>query len=135
MPADNDLISAIGRVIYNFAQLELCVGHIRRKLRGVARVEGISPENTAVELEGAIGALPWDRELVARLLQILRRHRDLKLRRDRLLCLSQHESVGTVRACGGEVAPELWRATDILSLAHACEVATIEANQVLRRYL
>ena len=120
MPADNDLINALGRAIYNFAQLELSVDHVRRKLCGV--VGTLSVEGVAVALERDADALPWDGELVARLLRVMRRYQELKPRRDRLLCLPQH-------------GPGAWCVTDILALAHQFEVAGIEANQVLRRYL
>ncbi len=123
MPADTGLISALGRAIYNFAQLELCVDHVWRKLCGAidGRIGNLPLEDVAGALEGDIGALPWEGELVAKLLHVMRRYRDLKPRRDRLLCLPRHGS-------------EAWAAPEILAVAHAFEVAAIEANQMLRRY-
>ena len=124
MPVDNDLISALGRAIYNFAQLELAVGHMRQRLCDLmgGNIVALPLEDVAVVLEGDTGALPWDREVVAKLRHIMRRYRELKPKRDRLLCAPQHD-------------PEPWRTAEILALAHVFEVAAIDTNQALRRYL
>lgn len=117
LPAEDDLIRAIGRAVYSFAQLERSVERAREALGGspAGRPNGHAPE-------GAAG------ETAAQLLRVLGLHRDLKERRDGLLRADPRGPEGAAAACA-------WDTEEILRLARASEAAAIEANRLLRKHL
>lgn len=118
LPAEDDLIRAIGRAVYSFAQFERSVERAREAL---GEPPAGHPEDRAPE--GAAG------EAAAQLLRILGLHRDLKERRDGLL-RADPRGLGT--AAGAACA---WDTEEILRLARASEAAAIEANRLLRKRL
>ena len=116
LPADDDLIRAIGRAVYGFAQLERSVERARESLGGRP-------------VDDAAG------EPAARLLRILDLYGGLKERRDGLLRARPHAGNGDARAPGpdGGAAACAWRTEDVLRMARDFEAAAIEANRLLRK--
>ena len=114
LPADDELIRAIGRAVYSFAQLERSVERAREAL-------GEPP-----------GRRPDDRVAgEAVLLRIVAQYSDLKDRRDALFRPRPHgpaDGVAPAAACA-------WRTEDILRMARDFEAAAIEANRALRKRL
>jgi hypothetical protein len=118
LPAEDDLIRAIGRAVYSFAQLERSVERAREALAG----------SNAGRANGHAAG-----ELGAQLSHILGRYRELKERRDGLL---RGEGGGAGRS-GLDSGPAAcaWSTEDILRVARESEAAAIEANRLLRKHL
>ena len=124
IPATNDLIYALGRVVYNFAQLDVSAERLQR---GLADRLGLGPPNisleqTVAELEGATVREAAE-DLPSQVLRMCRRYIELKARRDELLCIPSH----------GVVA-DAWSLEKTLKTAHDIEIAAIEVNRLLRRF-
>ena len=120
LPADDDLIRAIGRAVYGFAQLERSVESAREALGG------LRGERPGGDVAG---------ERAAQLLRILDLYGGLKERRDGLLRARPHAGNGDARAPGldGGAAACAWRTEDVLRMARDFEAAAIEANRLLRK--
>ena len=133
LPAEDDLIRAIGRAVYGFAQFERSMERAREALDGPpgGRFDGGAAEDAAPALEGAAD------EPAAQLLRILVLYRGLEERRDGLLRARPHGADGDARGPGvaGGASACAWRTEDILRMARDFEAAAIEANRLLRRHL
>ena len=139
LPAEDDLIRAIGRAVYGFALFERSVERAREALGRLfgGEVGGHTKEEDAVvALEGMAGDRSPDGEIAAQLLRIFGLHRDLKSRRDRLLRVRLPDPDSDARRTGliGGAACA-WCAEDILRLARDIEAAAVETNRLLRKRL
>jgi hypothetical protein len=121
LPADDDLIRAIGRAVYGFAQLERSVERAREALDDL---RGGRPVGDAAG------------EPATQLLRVLDLYRDLKERRDGLLRARPHGANGDARrpGPGGGAAACAWRTEDVLRMARDFETAAIKANRMLRKH-
>jgi hypothetical protein len=142
IPATNELITAIGRVVYNFAQLELSAERMRRG--ATSRAAGGSPsaswECFLAELEHAAADAPDGDELPSQLLRMSRHFVELRARRNALLGIAPQApeppaETPVVRAAPDEKAAHAWPLDDILRTARDIEFAAIEINRLLRRSL
>jgi hypothetical protein len=142
IPATDDLMCAIGRVVYNFAQLELSAERIRRM--GAGRPPCNPPSTSwvcfAAELEHAVAGAPDGEELPSQLLRLSRRYIELRIRRDALLGITPQmqlppaEGPMTCLGPNGTTA-HTWSLDEILRTARDIEFAAIEMNRLLRRLL
>ena len=142
MPATNELIVAIGRVVYNFAQLELSVERMRRVVAGRAACgpPTASWECFLAELEHAAADAPDGDELPPQLLRMSRHFVELRARRNALLGLAPQAPEPWAERPVARAAPDgraahAWPLDDILRTARDIEFAAIEINRLLRRIL
>lgn len=132
LPAEDDLIRAIGRAVYGFAQFERSIERAREALGAP-----LGPCSDDRAVEDAVPA-PEDAagDPAAQLLRLLVRYRDLKAKRDGLLCARPHRpdggDAGRSGLDGG--AAHAWRTEDVVRMARDCEAAAIEANRLLRKH-
>ena len=125
LPASDDLIYVLGRIVYNFAQLDISAERMRQELAGHLCLEppSLPWEQLIGELERAASQAPASEEFPAQVLRISRRYIDLRTRRDRLL-----------GAPSRSTAANAWPLEDIRSTARDIEVAAVEINRLLRQF-
>jgi hypothetical protein len=142
IPATDELIYATGRVVYNFAQLELSAERMRGM--GAGRPSCSPPElsweHFVRELEHVVAAAPDGEELPAQLLRMSRRYIELRVRRDALLSIAPQAQLpgaeDSVTGFGSNGAtPDAWSLDELLRTARDIEFAAIEINRLLRRAL
>ena len=125
LPASDDLIYVLGRIIYNFVQLDISAERLRQELAGhfCLKPPDLPWEQLVGELERAVSQAPAGEEFPAQVLRISIRYIDLRTRRDRLL-----------GAPSRSTAANAWPLEDIRSTARDMEVAALEINRLLRQF-
>jgi hypothetical protein len=142
IPATDDLIYATGRVVYNFAQLELSAETMRRV--GVGRPSCCLPTLSwkcfVQELEHVVAHAPDGEELPSQMLRLSRRYIELRVRRDALLGITPQMQLpraeGSMTRLGSDgPTVHAWSLGEILRTARDIEFTAIEINRLLRRRL
>ncbi|MBL6081380.1 hypothetical protein JMJ56_25625 [Belnapia sp. T18] len=142
IPATDDLIYAIGRVVYNFAQLERSAETMRRLGAGrpSCRLPNLSWKCFVQELEHVVADAPDGEELPSQMLRLSRRYIELRVRRDALLGATSQmqlpQAEGSMTRLGSDGATaHAWPLNEILRTARDIELTAIEINRLLRRRL